>query len=128
MYFLQLGIDFYTGEPIKDLNDVINGIYDKDHIVPQSLRPDDSIDNLVLVNKDYNEKVKRDIYPIVAPIRNEKTLKLWKSYHKRKLISDKKYNSLIRTTELTYEEINDFVNSQINVVNFRMFNLREYWN
>lgn len=124
LYFLQLGIDFYTGEPIKDLNDVINGIYDKDHIVPQSLRPDDSIDNLVLVNKDYNEKVKRDIYPIVAPIRNEKTLKLWKSYHKRKLISDKKYNSLIRTTELTYEEINDFVNSQINVVNFSNVQLK----
>lgn len=42
-----------------DINDVINGKYDIDHIIPQSMIKDDSLDNMVLVSKDYNQKVKK---------------------------------------------------------------------
>lgn len=116
LYFMQMGIDFYTGDPIK-IGDVINGKYDIDHIIPQSMIKDDSLDNMVLVSKYSNQKVKRDIYPICDEIRN-KMQNEWKKYRIRKLISEEKYNRLKRTTELTYEEINAFVNRQINVVNY----------
>lgn len=116
LYFMQMGIDFYTGDPM-DINDVINGIYDIDHIIPQSMIKDDSLDNMVLVSKDCNQKVKRDIYPICDEIRIN-MLDKWREYRARKLISEEKYNRLIRTKELTIDEINAFVNRQINVVNY----------
>lgn len=55
LYFMQMGINFYTGK-IMDINDVINGKYDIDHIIPQSMIKDDSLDNMVLVSKDCNQK------------------------------------------------------------------------
>lgn len=116
LYFMQMGIDFYTGK-IMDINDVINGKYDIDHIIPQSMIKDDSLDNMVLVSKDYNQKVKRDIYPICDEIRNN-MLDKWREYRTRKLISEEKYNRLIRTKELNADEINSFINRQINVVNY----------
>ena len=114
LYFMQMGIDFYTGK-IMDINDVINGKYDIDHIIPQSMIKDDSLDNMVLVSKDYNQKVKKDIYPICDEIRNN-MLDKWKGYYARKIISEEKYNRLKRTKELNADEINAFINRQINVV------------
>ena len=116
LYFMQMGINFYTGK-IMDINDVINGKYDIDHIIPQSMIKDDSLDNMVLVSKDCNQKVKRDIYPICDEIRNN-MLDKWRKYRTRKLISEEKYNRLIRTKELNADEINSFINRQINVVNY----------
>lgn len=116
LYFMQMGIDFYTGK-IMDINDVINGKYDIDHIIPQSMIKDDSLDNMVLVSKDYNQKVKKDIYPICDEIRNN-MLDKWKGYYARKIISEEKYNRLKRTKELNADEINAFINRQINVVNY----------
>lgn len=116
LYFMQMGINFYTGK-IMDINDVINGKYDIDHIIPQSMIKDDSLDNMVLVSKDCNQKVKRDIYPICDEIRNN-MLDKWREYRTRKLISEEKYNRLIRTKELNADEINSFINRQINVVNY----------
>ena len=73
-----MGIDVYTGKPI-DLNDVLNSTkYDLDHIIPQSLIKDDSLDNLVLVDKEYNQRIKKDYYPIPTQIRNSKMISLWK--------------------------------------------------
>lgn len=108
LYFMQMGIDFYTGK-IMDINDVINGKYDIDHIIPQSMIKDDSLDNMVLVSKDYNQKVKKDIYPICDEIRNN-MLDKWKGYYARKIISEEKYNRLKRTKELNADEINAFIN------------------
>ena len=42
----------------------------------------------------------------------------WRKYRTRKLISEEKYNRLIRTKELNADEINSFINRQINVVNY----------
>ena len=58
------------------IEEVLEGKYDIDHIVPQSLIKDDSLDNQVLVNKKYNQDVKKDIYPICDEIRS-KMLNLW---------------------------------------------------
>lgn len=125
LYFRQLGYDLYTGEKI-DLYDVLHSDrYDTDHIIPQSLIKDDSLDNLVLVDRTYNQRIKQDFYPIPTSIRNEERKKLWHFLHERNLISDKKYNNLIRSTELTEDEINAFVSAQINALNYSNIALRD---
>ena len=98
LYFLQLGKSAYTGKPI-DLNDIFDDkIYDVDHIIPQSKLKDDSIDNKVLVERSFNDE-KGDKYPIakyfdwITPEIKE----FWKILNKNKLMSDKKYQRLIRT-------------------------------
>ncbi len=117
LYFMQNGRDAYSGEPI-DINDVINGTkYDTDHIIPQSLMKDDSLDNLVLVKKEVNQH-RSNQYPIPAEIRNNPSVTLlWKRLKKAKMMSEKKYNNLVRGTQLTDNELSDFVAAQINVVN-----------
>ena len=119
LYVKQLGIDLYTGKQMN-IEGVLNGEYDLDHIIPKSLKPgDDSLDNLVLVSKEANQKVKRDIYPIVPVIRkNKDVIACWKFLHSKGMISKEKYYRLTRDTELSEDELNDFITRQINVVNF----------
>lgn len=118
LYFKQLGIDVYTGKKIK-LEDVLDSTkYDIDHIIPRRLIKDDSLDNLVLVSREQNQGIKGGGYPLPLSIRNNPEVqKIWKFLHKHKNFSDKKYNNLIRATEITDEELNTFINAQINVVN-----------
>ncbi len=124
LWFMQLGFDMYSFEQI-DLEDVLTSDkYDVDHIVPQSSIKDDSLDNKVLVNKDVNEKVKKDVYPLNQQIVS-KCLPLWKYLKEKNLISDKKYNALVRRSELTEDEINDFIQRQINVTNYSNKLVRE---
>lgn len=128
LYFKQMGIDVYTGKPI-DLNDVLNSTrYDIDHIVPQSLIKDDSYDNLVLVDKEYNQRVKKDIYPIPTVIRNTKNISLWQYLRKIGTISEKKYNNLIRSSDISLAEIEEFVARQINVIDFSNITIRNILN
>lgn len=118
LYFKQLGYDLYTGEKIK-LEEVLSSDkFDTDHIVPQSLIKDDSLDNLVLVDRNYNQKIKKDIYPIPNTIKTEKIKKFWEYLKNKKAISEIKYNKLMRNTELSQEELQEFVNSQINAINY----------
>ena len=126
LYFKQDGIDLYTGKPI-DINDVLNSDkYDLDHIVPQHLLKDDSLDNLVLVERTYNQNVKKGFYPIPEQIRCSKEVRsIWDLLHRKKAISDKKYNNLIRAKEISEEELNGFVNAQINVVNHSNIAIRD---
>lgn len=125
LYFKQLGYDLYTGKHIN-LNEVLTGDkYDIDHIIPQSLIKDDSLDNMVLVEKDYNQKIKKDIYPIPLSIKTSSIKQLWLFLKKKKAISEEKYNRLIREKPITEEELNDFVNRQINIVNQSNIVLRD---
>ena len=66
-YFMQLGYDVYSGEPIsfEDLQSGSN--YDIDHIIPQAKLKDDSFNNTVLVSKSANNS-KSDTYPIPKTI------------------------------------------------------------
>lgn len=120
LYFMQNGIDIYTGEPI-DYDHL--ELYDKDHVYPQSKIKDDSLmNNLVLTLRTQND-MKKDIYPINSAIQS-KMLAFWKALNKNyggeknknnafKLMTDEKFRRLTRKTELTDEELADFVNRQL---------------
>ena len=113
LYYLQMGRCMYSGEPI-DLHTLLtsNDIYDIDHIYPQHLIKDDSLENnLVLVKKEINNRKSGD-YPLSSEIRN-KNYTFWKILLEKKMISQEKYNRLVRTKEFTDYERADFINRQI---------------
>lgn len=111
LYYRQLGRSMYSGEPIR-LDQVFDtNICDIDHIYPRSKIKDDSLENRVLVFKNENAK-KKDIYPIDAAIRIKMT-PFWRALKEKKLISEKKYDRLTRSTPLTQEELADFINRQL---------------
>ncbi|MCA5587142.1 type II CRISPR RNA-guided endonuclease Cas9 [Finegoldia magna] len=115
LYYTQMGRDMYTGEKI-DLDKLFDSThYDKDHIIPQSMKKDDSIiNNLVLVNKKANQTTKGNIYPVPSSIRNNpKIYNYWKYLMEKEFISKEKYNRLIRNTPLTNEELGGFINRQL---------------
>lgn len=117
LYFLQNGKDAYTGKPIN-IDDVLSGNkYDTDHIIPQSKMKDDSIDNLVLVEREINQHRSNE-YPLPESIRkNPANVVFWRKLKKAGMMSEKKFNNLTRTNALTEEELGAFVAAQINVVN-----------
>ncbi len=111
LYFAQLGRDMYTGDPIKLEHIKDQSFYNIDHIYPQSMVKDDSLDNKVLVQSEINgEKSSR--YPLDAAIRN-KMKPLWDAYYNHGLISLKKYQRLTRSTPFTDDEKWDFINRQL---------------
>ncbi len=117
LYYTQRGVCMYTGKKIE-LEEINNRtLYDIDHIFPRSKIKDDSLDNRVLVCKEANNK-KGNKYPIklseMPGIVDERKLKrFWESLLNSELISKKKYERLIRTTEFTDDELAGFINRQI---------------
>ena len=132
-YFMQLGKCMYTGRPL-DFDKVVNGdgMYDIDHIYPQSMLIDDSLSNRVLVLRSENAK-KTDIYPLSDEIRT-KMRPFWDFLKSNKLLDSKKYDRLISSSQLSSEEIAGFNNRQLVSANQavksvcvlldRMFNLQ----
>lgn len=112
LYYTQLGHCAYTGDRIDRGELFDDNKYDIDHIYPQSATADDSLDNRVLVYKPFNSGVKKDIYPISAETQN-KMRNTWFMWKQKGLISEEKYNRLIRTTGLTADELTGFVNRQL---------------
>lgn len=110
LYYTQMGRCMYTGLPINlsELQDAT--VYDRDHIYPQSKTKDDSLDNLVLVKKTVNAKKSDEM--LSAEIQG-KMQEFWKILKVKHLISDKKYERLMRKTPLTDEELAGFINRQI---------------
>ena len=114
LYFLQLGRCAYSGNKIdiKDLFD--DNLYDIDHIIPRSKRKDDSINNKVLVEKTLNE-TKSDNFPIYS-IRPDWVIKqkdFWKQLVKLKLMSQEKFDRLVRTDDLSDDEMGSFIARQL---------------
>lgn len=111
-YYLQMGVDVYTGEniPVEEIFDV--KLYDIDHIYPRSKIKDDSLNNRVLVSKSYNEHVKKDVYPLPAATRSARRA-LWTSLKNKGLMSDEKYYRLTRSTPITADECAEFINRQL---------------
>ncbi len=111
-YYTQFGRCMYSGEKI-DLEKCLanNETYDIDHIYPQSKVDDDSLDNRVLVKTKLNRD-KTDTYPIDDSIRSNMN-PFWKMLRDKKLISKKKYERLVRCTELTDEELRSFAAKQL---------------
>ena len=115
LYYMQMGRDMYTGEEI-DLGRLYDdNLYDIDHIYPRHYVKDDSImNNLVLVNRQANQHIKKDLYPIPKQIKaNPKVQELWNALHKQKLITDEKYTRLISNTPFTEKQLGDFIARQL---------------
>ena len=111
LYYTQLGRCMYSGKPItfKDLN---TKKYDIDHIYPQSKVKDDSFTNTVLVKREYNE-AKTDRYPLGTDIQTPSNRRFWKFLKEKGLITDEKYNRLVRTEEFSDEELTGFIARQL---------------
>lgn len=111
LYYTQFGKCMYSGEPI-DLDALMEGrLFDIDHIYPQSRIKDNSMDNRVVVKNTLNRE-KTNAYPIRAEIRGNMR-PFWDMLKKNGMISQKKYDRLIRPTPLTDEELASFVARQI---------------
>lgn len=123
LYFMQLGRSVYSGKKI-DLNELDEN-YDIDHIIPQAKLKDDSFNNMVLVERELNNK-KQDEYPIPSTIISEQGRK-WiqilaniKDKNKRSYFMPKdKANRLLRpeSKQLTSDELNGFINRQLTLTN-----------
>ncbi len=113
LYFLQLGRCIYTGNRI-DLEDLMGNRYDVDHIIPQSMTKDDSLDNKVLVERQKNAE-KSNQYPLPAGFTNQQSF--WRVLKEKQLMSTEKYNRLRRIKELEEDDFRAFVNRQLVVTN-----------
>lgn len=126
LYYTQMGRSMYTGKPI-DINRLFDrNVYDIDHIYPQSLTGDDSLDNRVLVEKTVNAK-KGDTYPLGSALDGcyisgqqiriqdiQKEMRpFWHMLLEKELISKEKYNRLSRTTSLSDAEKAAFIGRQL---------------
>lgn len=112
LYFMQLGHCVYTGARIDKTQIFDSSMWDIDHIYPQSIIFDDGLDNKVLVDRRKNQIDKQDRYPIPEDIRSSQHSS-WQRLADEKLISKEKYNRLVRSTELTTEEMAGFINRQL---------------
>ncbi len=114
LYYTQKGRCMYSGEKI-DLETLLSTrIYDRDHIYPQSLTKDDSLDNLVLVKRtlNINKSDKTGMYPGAKEIRN-KMISFWAQLKEQGFISTQKFYRLTRTEPLSTEELAGFINRQL---------------
>lgn len=126
LYYTQMGRSMYTGKPI-DINRLFDrNVYDIDHIYPQSLTGDDSLDNRVLVEKTVNAK-KGDTYPLSSALDGcyisgqqiriqdiQKEMRpFWHMLLGKELISKEKYNRLSRTIPLSDAEKAAFIGRQL---------------
>lgn len=107
LYFLQRGKCAYSGKRL-DINRLSS--YHVDHIVPQSMVKDDSIDNKVLVLQSENE-AKLDSYPLPKELRS-RNYGFWKSLHDAKLMSDRKFNALTES-RVSDRRAMGFINRQL---------------
>lgn len=117
LYFTQMGRCMYTGERIdlsSLLHDTNSNIYDIDHIYPRSLTKDDSLDNTVLCKKEINlRKGNKNLHRVFTEKELKKQYGYWKALKDKKLISERKFSRLMRTTDLTAAELAGFISRQL---------------
>lgn len=109
LYYIQLGKDLYTGKEISI--DSLSSAYDIDHIVPQALTQDDSIDNRVLVSRKENAR-KTDSY-LYTPDLIKNMRPLWGKLLAAGLMSQKKYDALTRVDDFKDREKQRFVQQSL---------------
>lgn len=113
LYYTQRGRCMYSGETISISQLYDENIYDLDHIYPRSVTKDDSMDNMVLVKKNLNQR-KGNTYPIEDALQiSSKVYSLWGSLRDQGLISSKKYERLVRKDPLTDTEKAGFIARQL---------------
>lgn len=110
LYFLQKGRCLYSGEALNS-SELFNDLkYNIDHIYPQCKVDDDSIDNRNLVKTIENEKKDNKL---IDPMIIKKMSPFWKELLDQGFINRKKYERMIRTTELTPNELAGFISRQL---------------
>ena len=111
LYYTQMGRCMYTGEQISiDQLMTANARWDRDHIYPQSKIKDDSLDNLVLVKKEFNAKKSNEM---ISEEIQRKQKPFWDSLLKMGLITRKKYERLTRKDDFSDDELAGFINRQM---------------
>lgn len=108
LYFIQEGKCMYCGKSLN-VEDMIS--YEIDHIIPRTLIKDDSIDNKVLVHKECNQN-KAASFVLPPYYRSEYNKKWWTRLKNIGLMSNKKYNNLVRE-KYSEDDINRFINRQL---------------
>ena len=115
LYLSQMGRDLYTGKEIE-LDELFTTKYDIDHIIPQSLKKDDSIlNNKVLTSKDFNNNIKQDnpLCEAIDDAHYAERKKLWDRLHNYNLINDEKYKRLTNRKGFSEEDLEGFIARQI---------------
>ena len=107
LYFIQGGKCMYTGKGLE-IDELDK--YEVDHILPQSLIKDDSIENRCLVLREQNQG-KGDMKVLPPEIRGRMN-RYWTWLHDSKLIGDKKYYNLQRS-EFNEDDLGKFINRQL---------------
>lgn len=111
LYLTQKGRCMYTGDVIE-LSELFTSKYDIDHIYPQHFVKDDSLENnLVLVKKEENGR-KSDKYPLEETI-YKKQKAFWKSLKNSGLVTDTKYERLMRRHPFSAEDKAGFIARQM---------------
>lgn len=111
LYFQQQGKDMYSGESL-DLNKVIGGQeYDIDHILPQAVIKDDSLDNRVLTSKAINNDIKSKGVPCRM---FSDMYRFWKDLCDKGFITRRKFNNLTTDPDNVDKfKMRGFVNRQL---------------
>lgn len=105
LYYTQLGKDMYTG---KELNiDRLSSDYDIDHIIPQAVTQNDSLDNRVLVSRAANAR-KTDSFTYLPEL-VERQRNFWQELLDNHLISSVKFERLTRQNDFGAHEKERFV-------------------
>ena len=105
LYYTQLGKDMYTGEPLN--LDRLSSDYDIDHIIPQAVTQNDSLDNRVLVARTANAR-KTDSFQYLPEIAN-RMRNFWQELLDADLISRVKFDRLNRQNDFSSHEKERFV-------------------
>ncbi|KRL55516.1 CRISPR-associated protein, Csn1 family [Paucilactobacillus oligofermentans DSM 15707 = LMG 22743] len=108
LYFLQGGIDLYSGKTIN-IDNISS--YDVDHVLPQSFIKDDSINNKVLVNAKGN-RVKNDNVPM--ELFGAKMYPTWKRMVDTGIMSKAKFKNLtLNPDNVDKFKAEGFINRQL---------------
>lgn len=108
LYFIQQGKSLYTGKPL-DINSLEE--CEIDHILPQSLIKDDSLDNKALVYRIENQN-KKDSFVLPQEFQTKSNNVFWLNLKNKGFISAKKYERLIRKS-YSNKDIEGFINRQL---------------
>lgn len=109
LYYIQLGRSLYSCKTLTF--ETLSNDCDVDHILPQSLIKDDSIENKALVFKDENAR-KRNSFVLPSDYRTPDKIKWWAYLKECGLITAKK-EFLLTRKEYTNEQIEGFINRQL---------------